>query len=63
MTSPAGNLRYIRTDFTSLDLCRAAGPATYLVYAARGAGFNLSEDTEDQFLRHLDAYRELKVLL
>ena len=41
MTSPAGNLRYIRTDFTSLDLCRAAGPATPLVYAARAAGFNL----------------------
>jgi nucleoside-diphosphate-sugar epimerase len=29
---------------------------------ARAAGFNLYEDTEDQFLRHLDAYRELKVL-
>lgn len=29
---------------------------------ARQAGFHEVEDTEDQFLRHLDAYRALKVL-
>jgi nucleoside-diphosphate-sugar epimerase len=29
---------------------------------ARLAGFTLVEDSEDQFIRHLDAYRELKVL-
>ena len=36
---PPGNIRYIRTDFTSLDSCRAAvadaGPVTHMVYAAR----------------------------
>ena len=36
---PPGNVRYIRTDFTSLESCRAAvaqeGAVTHLVYAAR----------------------------
>ena len=30
--------------------------------SARTAGFTDYEDTEDQFIRHLDAYRGLKVL-
>jgi nucleoside-diphosphate-sugar epimerase len=37
--SPPGNVRYISTDFTSLDSCRAAvaaaGAVTHMVYAAR----------------------------
>lgn len=37
--APPGDVRYIRTDFTSLDSCRAAvqqaGAVTHMVYAAR----------------------------